>query len=232
MDFKEALAAIKKLENGAELVSAIEAETERLNTKNFEVIGEKRNATSKLTAYETALTAIATALGVEGDAEAVLANTEAKVRAIAGEAAQLRTDKAALETRATEAEGKVKGLERKTKISDAAAKSGANAAVLERLLGDKIDELAIAEDGVKVGDKLLKDYIEADEGLKPFVPALFPSSTEQKQEPEKKPAPQPKLPSSAPTAGQGDKPDLLATYAAKNYGGAKALTATKAKSEE
>lgn len=220
MDFKAALDALKKLDNGAELVSAIESEVDRLNSKNYEIIGEKRTATSKLTAMESALVAIAKAVGLEGDTEAILAGAEGKVRSIVSEAAQLRTDKTALETRATEAEGKIQGLERKSKIAQAAAKAGAAEAVLEKLLGDKVSELTIADDGVKIGDQALKEYVEGDEALKLFIPALFPASQPAAQS--EKPA-TPKLPSGAPSGKTEEKPDIVSNYLKRTYTGAKAF---------
>lgn len=194
MDYTQALAKLKglELEGKDELISAIEG-------KVFDVIGEKRNATSKAQNFESALVAIAKAVGLEGDVETILSDAQTKVQTIATEAAQLRTDKTALETRATEAEGKLQTAERKGKLSQVAAKTGANESVLEKLLGDKLDEIAIADDGVKLGDKGLREYVESDETLKVFVPALFPNqnSTTEKKQP-------PKLPSGSPS-GQDAK---------------------------
>lgn len=213
MDFKAAIDALKKLDNGAELASAVEAEVDRLNGKNYEVIGEKRTVTTKAQTLETALVAIAKAVGLEGDVDAILSEAQTKVQAIATEADQLRTDKTALETRATEAEGKVQQAERKTKLSQVAAKAGAAEAVLEKLLGDKLGEIAIADDGVKLGDKSLREYVEADETLKVFLPALFPN---QNSEPEKKQAA--KLPSGSPNGGNGSK-NPADSYMQRTYAG-------------
>lgn len=221
MDLKEALAAIKKLDNGADLVSAIESEIDRLNSKSYEVIGEKRTETSKRQSLETALTAIAKAVGLEGDVETILKDAESKVASIVTEANQLRTDKTALETRATEAESKVKAAERLGKVAEIATKAGADAKVLERLLGEKLEEIAIADDGVKVGDKSLRDYVEADEALKPFIPALFPTQQKQEQKSEQKPAP--KLPSGAPSGNSENKQDPVGSYLKRTYTGAKAF---------
>lgn len=180
MKFSEALAAIKALENGTELASAIEGEVEGLKTKNYEIIGEKRTATAKTQALETAVTAIAKAMGLDGDLDAVLSGAEGKVQSISTELNQLKTAKTELETRASEAESKVQGFERKGKLMEIATAAGANAAVLERLLGDKLDQLNVEGDGearvVKLGDKLLKEAIAADESLKPFEAALFPQT--------------------------------------------------------
>lgn len=192
MDFKAALVALKQLDNGAELASAFEAEVERLNGKNYELIGEKRSATSKATAMEAALTAISSALGLEGDLDAVITGAEPKLRSVLAEATQLKADKTALETRVTAAEGSVTKLERSTKLSQVAAKTGAAEAVLERLFGDKLNEFVIDAEAVKVGDKALREYVEADETLKPFLPALFPQAQAQTTT-------APKLPSGSPS---------------------------------
>lgn len=214
MDLKEALAAIKKLDNGADLVSAIESEIDRLNSKNYEVIGEKRTETSKRQSLETALVAIAKAVGLEGDVETILKDAESKVASIVIEANQLRTDKTALETRATEAEGKVKAAERLGKVAEIATKAGADAKVLERLLGDKLEEIEIAD------HKSLREYVEADETLKPFIPALFPTQQKQEQKLEK---PAPKLPSGSPSGNSEDKNDPVGSYLKRTYTGAKAF---------
>lgn len=220
MDFRDALAAIKKLENGAELASAIDAEVERQSAKNHELIGEKRNATTKLAALQSAFSGIAQAIGLEGDSEAILAGAEGKVRSIVAETAQLRSDKTALESRATEAETKATGLERQGKIAQAAAKTGAAAAVLEKLLGDKVGEMAIGADGVTIGDKPLKDYVEADESLKIFLPALFPAAAATPEKPATAIAP--KLPSGSPD-GSKVETDVVGSYLKRTYTGAKAF---------
>lgn len=224
MKFSEALAAIKALDNGSELVSAIDAEVESLKSKNYEVIGEKRTATGKVTAYEAALTAIAKALGIEGDLESILSDTEGKVKAITTEVSQLKTDKTALETRATEAEGKLQGFERKTRLTEIATAAGANAAVLERLLGDKFDQLTVEGEGdkrvVKLGDKPLKEAIAADEGLKLFEAALFPAQSSEQSQPKSSP----KLPGGSPDGTSPEKPsDPVAAYTSQAYGGFKAF---------
>ncbi len=217
MEFKAALEAIKKLENGAELVSAIESEVDTLNSKNYSLIGEKRTETQKKQAYESALVAIAKAVGVEGDTEAILTNAEGKVRSIVSEATQLKTDKTALETRATEAESKLNGLESKAKLTEIAAAAGANAAVLEKLLGDKFDQLKLEGEGdarvVKLGDKPLKEAIETDEGLKVFEAALFPTTSASPS-----PSPTPRLPSGSPNAGDGKEERAGRSYLNSIYG--------------
>jgi len=229
MDFKAALAKLKglDLEGKDELISAIEGEVSRLEGKNFEVIGEKRQSTSRVATLETAMKAIATAAGVEGDLEAILAGAEPKIRALATEATQLRTDKTALETRATEAEGKVQAAERKSKLAEIATVAGANPAVLEKLLGDKFDQLKVEGEGearvVKLGEKPLKEAIAADEGLKLFEAALFPttSTTDTKSTDTKAP---PKLPGGSPQGKTEEtKSDPAKTYMDRAYSGFKAF---------
>lgn len=219
MDYSAALAAIKGLENGAELASAVEGKVGAIEAKNYEVIGEKRSATQKAQAAEDALKAAAKALGIEGDVEALLDQVPTKAKEIATVNATLTTEKTALETRATEAESKVQTFDRQAKWAELAAKAGVNPKVLERLLGDKFDELKIDGDAVKVGDKPLKDFIDADDSLKAFAPALFQAETpnngggnQRKQQ----------LPGGAPGT-EKPKGDPLERYAARNYGGLKAL---------
>lgn len=227
MDFKAAIAKLKTLEvdGVADLVSAIEAEVSRLETKNFDVIGEKRNASQKAQAMEQALKAIAKTVGVEGDTEAILSGTEAKVQELATKAKTLETEKTALETRATTAEGKVKDFERDTKFTEFATVAGANSAVLKRLLSSRFDELKIEGEGdqriVKLGDKTLKEAIAADEGLKPFESALFPSTTTDSTKKTEK-----KLPSGSPNGKQEESPDPVKGYTSRAYGGIKAFAKT------
>lgn len=214
MDYAAALSKLKglDLEGKDELISAIEGKVGSLESKNFEIIGEKRNATTKAQSMQTALEAIAKAVGVDGDIDAILESAQGKVAGLTSELSQLRTDKTALETRATAAESKIQGFERKGKISDLATKAGASAAVFERLFGDKVDEFAIADDGtVKLGDKALKEYVEGDEGLKAFAPALFPSADGPA------PKPQPKLPSGGPKGTNETNP--VDSYMSRTYKG-------------
>lgn len=227
MDFLAAMAKLKglDLEGKEELVSAIEGKVSGLESKNFEVIGEKRGVTSRVQTLESALTAIAKAAGIEGDLEAILTGAEAKIRAIATEATQLKTDKTALETRATEAEGKLQAAERKSKLAEIATVAGANPAVLERLLGDKFEELKVEGEGdarvVKLGDKALKEAIAADEGLKVFEAALFPTSTTTTTTTKTTQ----KLPGGSPNGKTDDtKADPVKSYTDRAYGGFKAFT--------
>ncbi|MEO1399687.1 MAG: hypothetical protein AAFV72_00345 [Cyanobacteria bacterium J06635_1] len=220
MDYKAALAAVKGLENGAELASAIEGKVSDLESKNFTVIGEKRAETQKRQAMQTALEGIGKSLGIEGDVEAILGSAQGKVQTLTSERDAAVNEKTALETRATEAEGKITGFERKQKFTDAAAKAKANAAVLERLLGDKADELKVDGDKVLVGDKPLREYVEGDEALKPFLPALFAEQT----------VPDPKgkkteLPGGNPNANNGnDQADPLKRHVARHRISAESLT--------
>ena len=224
MDFKAALAAVRGLDNGAELASAIEGHVSGLEEKNFKVIGEKRTETQKRQTMQTALEGSGKSLGIEGDIDDVLANAQGKVQTLASDRDAAISDKTKLETRVTEAESKVTKFERQAKFTEAATKSGANAAVLERLLGDKADEIAIADDGtVKVGDKPLKEYVEADDGLKPFMASLFPDGKNNQS-----PAKKTDLPGGPPSDGDGDKgTNPLAQHFARHRGGAKALVTQK-----
>jgi chromosome segregation ATPase len=202
MDFEAALEAIKKLEGGEALAAVIKTHLTKLDEKIYQVIGEKRTAGSKAQNLEAVVTAIAKTLGVEGDLDAALNTLESKVKTVVDEHKSAQTKVSDLETRATTAETKATGLERQGKITQAATKAGADAKVLERLLGDKVDELAIADDGVKIGDKPLREYVEAAEDLKPFIPALFPNQQQAK--------PQVKLPNGSPKGQAPEAEDLYA----------------------
>lgn len=199
MEFKAAIAALKKLdaENIEELVSAIEGHITKLEEKSFDTIGESRKNASKARTMQATVEAIAKTLGVEGDLESITTALEPKVKEIFDNHKTAQTKVTELETRATTAEAKVKDLESGTKLSEIAAKVGADAKVLKRLLGDKLGEMAIDGDAVKLGDKSLKEYVEADEELKGFAPSLFPTQQKQEQKPTT-----PKLPGGSPNGQQ------------------------------
>ena len=180
MDYKAALDALKKLDGGTELASTVETELERLTSKNYELIGENRKATSKATNLQQSIEAIAETLGTEGDdLESKLKGAAERVKTLSSQLSEANTNLAATETRAGEAETKLTGLERKATVAQAAAKAGVVAEVLERLLGDRVSDLKIEGDDVKLDDKLLRDFVEADESLRAFIPALFPQTQEQ-----------------------------------------------------
>jgi hypothetical protein len=129
-----------------------------------------------------------------------------------------------LETAKTAAEGKVKGLERESKLGAIATKLGTDAKALAKLLGDKVDELAIADDIVNLGDKSLKDYVEADAELKPFAAVLFPP-TQQATTPEKTQSRT--LPGGNPKGSAESPADPVKAYSEKRYTGLSAILKTK-----
>ena len=223
MDYKAALAAVRGLENGAELAQAITGHVSVLEEKNFTLSGEKRTETQKRQAMQSALEGVGKTLGIEGGVDEVLANAQGKIQTVVSERDAATTKTADLEKRATEAEAKITGFERKQKFVAVAEKAGANAAVLEKLFADKPDDLVISDDGtVKVGDKPLKEYVEADDSLKLFAPSLFPGG--ESAPPRKKTD----LPGTPPSDGSGDKgTNPLDNYLARQRTGAKVLTATK-----
>ena len=209
MDYKTAIAALKKLDADEipDLISAIEGHVSSLEAKSYETIGESRKNASKARAMTEAMQAIAKLVGVEGeDLESTL---EPKVKELVDSNKTTQSRVSELETRASTAEGKVKSLESDGKLNQIAAKVGADPKVLKRLLGDKLDEIAIDGDAVKLGDKPLKEYVEGDDELKGFAPALFPQT-----KPEQKPAP--KLPSGSPD-GKTTTGDPVADYMKRTY---------------
>lgn len=201
MDYQAALNKLKTLEveGVADLVSAIEGKVSSLESKNFEVIGEKRNATQRQAALTEALEAIGRGLNLTGGVDELLEQLPGKVQ-------DLRRDKDSLQQKFDETagklsqvEGEAQSLKRKTKLQEIAAKTGASTVVLERLFADQIDNFTIAEDGaVKLGDRPLRECVEADENLKVFIPALFPGGAADK--------PKQQLPNGSP-GGTPEKKD-------------------------
>lgn len=176
MDYKQAIADLKRIDGTADSVSALENELERLTSKNYELIGENRRATGKVASLQTSIDAIVEATGADGeDVTAKFTAATEKVKSLATQLSEANTRASAAETKSTEAETKLTGLERKATIATAAAKTGAVAGVLEKLLGDRVSELTIDGDTVKLGDKPLREFVEAEADLKAFIPALFPA---------------------------------------------------------
>lgn len=220
MDYQAALSKLKTLEveGAADLVSAIEGKISSLESKNFEVIGEKRNSTQRQAALTEALEAIGRGLNLTGGVDELLEKLPNAVQ-------DLRRDKDSLQQKFDETagklsqvEGEAQSLKRKTKLQEISAASGAVATVLEDLLGDRIAEVAITDGAAMLGDKPLREALEADERAKLYLPALFPSTPV--PEPEK---PKPRLPGGNP-GGEGDKSDPVSSYMGSTYGGIQALT--------
>lgn len=212
MDYKAAIAALKKLDADdiEDLVFAIEGHVTKLEEKSYDTIGESRKNASKARALTETVQAIAKLLGVTGDdLESTL---EPKVKELFDNHKAAQTKVSELETRANTAEGKVKTLETDTKLSEVAAKIGADVKVLKRLLGDKLEEIKIEGDAVKLGDKSVKEYVEADDELKAFAPALFPTQQKQEQKPT------PKLPSGSPSGGNDRSERASRSYLDSVYG--------------
>ena len=209
MEFTAALAALKKLENGAELATAIESHVTALDGKVFAAAGDSRAKASKADSLEATVLAIAKSLGIEGETEAILTTLEPKITEL--KATQTKLTEA--ESRATAAETKVKGFETQTKLNDIAVKAGASAAVLQTLFGDKIDQFSIDGENVKFGDKLLREHVEADSVLKQFSASLFPNS-QQQQQPAKT---QPKLPSGTANGAAPAKDPVSATVSKMKF---------------
>lgn len=177
MKYTAAIAALKGLEGGADLASVIEGHVTELDQKAYKAIAESSAKSTKVDAYEGVLTAIAKSVGVEGDLESALPNLESKLKAVVDDGKSASTKLTEAETRATAAETQVKTFERQGKLSQIATKAGASVKALEKLLGDRLDDLTIDGETVKLGDKTLREFVEGDDALKDFVPALFPTTT-------------------------------------------------------
>lgn len=218
---EQALNKLRGLEadGAAELASVLQTALESAEQKAFTTIGEKRTATQKNQALTEALEAVARGLNLEGSVDDLLDKLPGAVQDVRRSRDELTTKAEADAAALAEAQGKLSTFERRGKLAELAAKAGANAAVLERLFPD-LDTLAVGEDGaVLLGDKPLREAIDADDTLKAFAPALFTSTTTD-------PAPAPKpggkqLPGGSPAPAP--EADPVAAYVGKAYGGAKAL---------
>jgi hypothetical protein len=220
MDAKQALSKLRSLEaeDAAELASVLENALEAAEQKAFTTIGEKRTATQKNQALAETLEAIARGLDISGSVDELLDKLPGAVQDVRRSRDELTTKAEADAAALAEATTKVQTFERRGKLTEVATAAGANAAVLERLFGDQIDALAIVDGVAKLGDKPLREAVEADDALKAFAPALFVATA-----PEPSPAPKPprQLPGGSPAP---EKPtDPVAAYVGKAYGGAKAL---------
>jgi hypothetical protein len=230
MNWQQAIAALKKLTvegtDVAALVAAIESRITELDEKVYTTIGESRTKGTKAATLEAAVMAIAKLVGItETELDSVVSQLDAKVKAAVDGKATAETKVTALETELTTAKTKVTEFESDGKWNAIATKTGADAKVLKRLLGDKLGEMAIAEDGVKLGDKSLREFVEADEELRSFVPALFPadSKTDSKTD-NKSPESKRVLPGGSPKGDdKSGKTDPVAAYVSKAYKGAKSL---------
>lgn len=226
MDYSVALAAVRGLENGAELASAIEGKVSELETKNYQVIGEKRTETQKRQAMQQALESIGKSIGIEGDVDAVLDNAQGKIQNLVSERDAATSEKETLEQAKLAAEQKVSEFQTAAKLSEAATKAGADPKVLTKLLGDKAGDIAIDGDTVKLGDKSLKEYVEGDDELKLFIPSLFPDGGTPAPGTNDKSTSSGRLPSGPPAGANDNKTDPLAGYVGRTYTPPKALTKT------
>lgn len=179
MDITEIIKKVKSLEGGAELGSELETAVGQLQAKNYEVLGEKHRATRERDSLKESLSAIVSTLGLEdGDLDEQLTQAQATVKTLKSELDSERAKRTEFEQKLSEAQGKVTAFERKTKIASIASAANAVPEVLERILGDRLDDLkteqtAEGQTVVKLGDAELKEAIASDPALSPFAPALF-----------------------------------------------------------
>jgi len=194
MNYAEAIAKIKTLEGGAEIATAVEAETTDLKAQKSTAIGEKRKLIQSYADLTGRFKEVTDALGLEvesDDAAKQLAALHEKIKSLQAELTSeqeksttsegllgdLQTKLDELQTQYDEADGKVTTMERNQKARSMAAKAGAVPDVLVDLLGDRLDELkvVVTDDAevVMLGDKPLKDAIAADAKLSLYSSALF-----------------------------------------------------------
>lgn len=216
MDWKEAIASLRKLEGASESVNILEAEVNRLTNANFELVKDVRKETSKSKEAEGKLTDLLQLLGAEGeDLKAKAESANVKVKEL-----QTEIDKATLEKTDLEAKYKTLSdeaidLKRRNTIADAATKSGAIADVLATLVKDiPVERIEIEKDGVVIlsedGKQRtgLKEYAESQWAA--FVPALFPSNTGHGSTSSR-------LPSGSPSPNPPKEENLLRAYRAGTY---------------
>ncbi|MEO0659802.1 MAG: hypothetical protein AAFY74_20365 [Pseudomonadota bacterium] len=213
MTYEEALAAIQETENGAALAAAITGRVSGLETAKADAVRTEKQARAQRRAYADALADIGKQLGLEGDTETILAGGEDKAREIASKLKTSDTSLKDWEKRATTAEDELASLKRQGQVLTLAEKAGANATVFEQLLGDRLDKVTTTDDGVLLDGKPLKDAIAADEELKVFAPALFPSAASPTPAPSPSPTPAPKtLPKTPPGDGDSKTFDPVASH--------------------
>jgi len=227
--YSEALAAVRGLDGGAELAQVIAEQfaevQEKLDaekSKTYSLIGEKRSVGDRVHRLESAIIDMSKSVGFsdESDIGVLLEQIPDKVKSYSQQNSELSALKEELEARATEAEGKVKIYDRANKWQELANKAEVNQSVLEKLLGEKFDEISIDEEqGVVIDGKPLREYVEADESLNVFAPALFREAAAENNRRATLPG--------APPRKADKKEDPVAAYRNRHFGGARALGLVK-----
>lgn len=189
MDYGTALTTIETsdLPDKSALIDAIKA-----NVKL--TLDEKRATTARNAELETLVAAIVEGTGAAGESLAdKVKDAAAKVAALTKTVGDKDTELAKLVTEKATLEGTLGALKRKATIGEIAAKIGASAAVLDRLVTDAAT-IEVDGEAVKIGGVVMADWLESTD-IKPFTPALFPDKSLTKSE-----SRLPKLPSGPASA--------------------------------
>lgn len=139
------------------------------------VLEEKRLAVANRDELKSVIAAIGDASGAAGESEVERAkDAAAKIKALnealAASAEQVKT----LTTTNATLEATQSALLTKSTLQDVAAKTGANASVLAKLIADT-STVKIDGDNVTIGDKAWADWIKSED-VAPFAPALIPNT--------------------------------------------------------
>lgn len=227
MNWKDAIAALKKIEGADKLSETLEAEITKIEGDRYKAIGDAQSKGRQLNELQQLLdsldltgeTATEKAKGLTQKIKTLTEDYNKSQQQIK----EFENIKQELENTKSEIEKQLAEERRRVQIRDAAFISKANARVLETILdSDALIEIVTAEDGsrqvmiVKGEDKKsLRDY--ATINAPDFLPSLFPDNVVPAT-----PTNQPKqtsLPSGTPNA-QGKTPvDPVKSYlASAGYG--------------
>lgn len=201
------------------LVPVFTSELEELDAKNYTVIGERRDATTKLRAVELFIKSVGKALGIEGDVDSVMSAGEEKVSSLASAKAAIAKERDDFQKRAIEAEAKNEKFETSEKRRGIAKKAGVDPEVFGDLFdAESLKKFSVGEDGVVSFDgKPFSEYVEGDDRLKRYKSVLFVDSKDDDDgKPPKDKKKAPSTPPGKPEVEGGDDP--LSAYMSKTYG--------------
>ena len=162
MNFTEIIAAIQAsgMDKAEEISKDLTNHVESLKTENDK----------QITKLSKQIENLATAAGIEsGTTEERLAAASSAIKSLTEQKESLAAEKENLTQQIAKSQ-------KQQLIANAASKSNASAAVLDKLIGD--EEVKIEGDKVMVAGKPLKDWAEANHN--PFMASLFPEASKTK----------------------------------------------------